>query len=70
MLIIPALTILSKFDILYRMIKLITYLINRLTEFRDYLIDRSIPKSQTPQQWAAGYKKWQNEQRKYGTKRK
>ena len=51
------------------MIKLITYLINRLTEFRDYLIDRSIPKSQTPQQWAAGYKKWQNEQRKYGTKR-
>ena len=34
------------------MIKLITYLINRLTEFRDYLIDKSIPKSQTPQQWA------------------
>lgn len=65
MLIIPALTILSKFDILYRMIRLITYLINRLTEFRDYLIERSIPKSQTPQQWAAGYKKWQNEQRKY-----
>ena len=65
MLIIPALTILSKFDILYRMIRLITYLINRLTEFRDYLIDRSIPKSQTPQQWAAGYKKWQKEHRKY-----
>lgn len=70
MLTIPALTILSKFDILYRMIKLITYLIIRLTEFRDYLIDRSIPKSQTPQQWSAGFKKWQNEQRKYGTKRK
>ncbi len=65
MLIIPALTILSKFDILYRMIKLITYLINRLTEFREYLIERSIPKSQTPQQWADGYKKWQSEQRKY-----
>jgi len=47
------------------MIKLITYLINRLTEFREYLIERSIPKSQTPQQWAAGYKKWQSEQRKY-----
>ena len=47
MLTIPALTILSKFDILYRMIKLITYLINRLTEFREYLIERSIPKSQT-----------------------
>ena len=52
------------------MIKLITYLINRLTEFRDYLIDRSMMKSQTLQQWAAGYKKWQNEQMKYGTKRK
>ena len=65
MLTIPALTILSKFDILNKMIKLITYLINRLTEFREYLIERSIPKSQTPQQWAAGYKKWQREQRKY-----
>ena len=65
MLTIPALTILSKFDILNKMIKLITYLINRLTEFREYLIKRSIPKSQTPQQWADGYKKWQSEQRKY-----
>lgn len=65
MLTIPALTILSKFDILYRMIKLITYLINRLTEFRNYLIERSIPKSQTPQQWAAGYKKWHNDRGKY-----
>lgn len=64
MLTIPALTILNKFDILARMINYITYLINKLTQFREYLIQRSIPRGQTAQQWADGYKKWQREQRK------
>ena len=64
MLTIPALTILKKFDILARMINYITYLINKLTQFREYLIQRSIPRGQTAQQWAAGYKKWKREQRK------
>ena len=33
------------------MIRIITYLINKLTEYREYLIDKSIPKSQrVPQQ--------------------
>ncbi len=46
------------------MIRFITYLIDRLTQYRDYLIDKSIPKSQTAKQWAAGYEKWQRTQRK------
>lgn len=65
MLTIPALTILNKFDILARMINYITYLINKLTQFREYLIQRSIPRGQTAQQWAAGYKKWHNDRGKY-----
>ena len=46
------------------MINFITYLINRLTQIREYLIERSIPKGQTAQQWADGYKKWQQTQKK------
>ena len=46
------------------MTNFITYLINRLTQFREYLIERSIPKGQTAQQWADGYKKWQQTQKK------
>ena len=52
------------------MIKITTFIINKLTRFREYLIKKSIPNSQTPQQWASGYLKWKKQQkRKYGTKK-
>jgi len=48
----------------------LSYIINKLTRFREYLIKKSIPNSQTPQEWASGYLKWQQQQkRKYGTKK-
>ena len=46
------------------MINFITYLINRLTQFREYLIESSIHKGLKAQQWADGYKKWQQTQKK------
>ena len=39
----------------------LSYIINKLTRFREYLIKKSIPNSQTPQEWASGYLKWQQQ---------
>ena len=61
------------------MIRIITYLINKLTQYREYLIDKSIPKRMSAKEWAKGYQEWLEKhmpkpvptvKRKYGTKRK
>ena len=60
------------------MIRIITYLINKLTQYREYLIDKSFPRRVNAQEWAKGYEDWMKRhmpkpvptiRRKYGTKR-
>ena len=62
MLTIPALTIQRKFDILaYMMIRILTNMIELMNRYRDYLIEKSIPKKVSAKQWADGYKKYLKE---------
>ena len=50
-----------------------------LTQYREYLIDKSIPRRVSAKEWAKGYQEWLEKhmprpvptvKRKYGTKRK
>jgi|TARA_S200002703_G_C3763670_1_gene235092 hypothetical protein len=39
-------------------IRLLNYTIKQLTRYKEYLINQSIPKKVTAEEWAKGYKKW------------
>jgi hypothetical protein len=45
------------------MIRILTNMIELMNRYRDYLIEKSIPKKVSAKQWADGYKKYLKEKK-------